>query len=744
MADMQFEGFDPRGGNLPMLRSEAMVLRPEFLYEPETSSDLIDLRKIWAAIWRHRLTVMAIIAVTLAIGVLALFLVHPVYRATSSVEIEDQAVKVLGTEDMQPSPNGDTDRLLQTQIDILKSRSLAERVADGLNLAANDRFLEAQGIKPKPSIRREQVIQALRDNLNVSLPRDSRVVPIEFDSGSPALAATIANSYADNLIAGNLQRHYDTSSYSKDFLENQLTLTKTKLEQSERALLDYARSAGIVDPSAGGGDPNDPSNNAPHSLTSASLIELNQSLAAARATRIQAEGRWQQAEATPLMSLPDVLANPAIQQMAQKRAELESQYEEDLQHRKPEFPAVQQELAAIKALDRQTNALAVSIKNSIRNQYRTAQSQEAELANTVNQLKSATLSEQSLGIRYNILKREVDTNRELYNGLLQRYKEVSAEAGVTSNNISVIDHAEPPLLPVSPNPKLNIILSLLAGIVLALGAVAALETFHDGVRDPDEVERRFGIALLGVIPRLKGAVAQTQLFDRASDISEAYQTVRASVELSSDKGTPKTLLITSSREGEGKSTTALAMARDAAAAGRKVLLLDADMRRPSIHGIFKIARTPGLSNMLTQQLPASSVIHSTDTEGLSVMPAGPKPPSPAELLGGAAFRSLLTYLKEHFDQIIIDSPPVLGLADAPRLASIADATIMVMEANRSHRGAITAAMRRLSGARANIIGAVLVKFDPKKADAGAGYMLDYYSYGDSDEDEFLAGQLATR
>lgn len=740
---MRFEGFDPHAGTLPMVRPEAVMLRPEFLYEPETASELVDLRKIWSAIWRHRLLVMAIVAVTVAIGVLALFLVHPTYRASASVEIEDQAVKVLGTEDVQPASSGqDTDRLLQTQIDILKSRSLAERVADGLNLAGNDRFLAAEGVKPKANIKREQVIQALMDNLVVDLPRNSRVVPIQFDSASPALAATIANSYADNLIAGNLQRHYDTSSYSKDFLQNQLTLTKGRLEQSERALLDYARSAGIVDPSAGIGDPNDPNNNAPHSLTSANLIDLNQSLAAAKANRIQAQGRWQQAQATPLMSLPDVLANPAIQQMAQRRAELEAQYQEDLQHRMPDHPVVKQELAAIQSLDKQKNALATGIRNSIENQYKTAVAQEAELAGTVDQLKGATLQEQSLGIRYNILKREVDTNRELYNALLQRYKEVSAEAGVTSNNISVIDRADPPLLPVSPNPKINIALSLLAGLVLAMAAVAALETFHDGVRAPDEVEQRFGLPLLGVIPRLKGPAAP-QLVDRSSEISEAYQTVRASVELSSDKGAPRTLVVTSSREGEGKSTTALAMARDAATAGRKVLLIDADMRRPSVHTLLGIQKIPGLSNMLTQQLPASTVIHKTDTEGLFVMPAGPKPPSPAELLGGAGFRALLTYLKDEYDQIIIDSPPVLGLADAPRLASIVDGTLVVMEANRSHRGAITAAMRRLAAARANIIGAVLVKFDPKKADASASYMLNYYSYGDNDDDDFPAGQLAT-
>jgi succinoglycan biosynthesis transport protein ExoP len=744
VTDIGFEGFDRRRQALPMVRNEAMMLRPEFVYEPETSSDLLDLRKIWSAVWRHRLLVMAIVAVTLALGVLALFLVHPTFRASASVEIEDQAVKVLGTEDRPVSSgNQDTDRLLQTQIDILKSRALAERVADGLNLAGNNKFLEAQGVKPKDAIRREQVIQALRDNLVVSLPRNSRVVPVEFDSASPALAATIANSYADNLIAGNLQRHYDTSSYSKDFLQNQLTITKARLEQSERALLDYARSAGIVDPSAGGAEPGDAANGAPHSLTSASLIELNQSLAAARATRIQAQGRWQMASSTPLMNLPDVLANPAIQQLAQKKAELMAQYQQDLQHRMPDHPIVQQELAGLNALDKQMNGLAVGIRNSIRNQYQTAQAQESQLEKTVNGLKGDTLAEQSLGIRYNILKREVDTNRELYNGLLQRFKEVSAEAGVTSNNISVIDRAEPPLLPISPNPKVNIILSLLAGLVIALATVAALETFRDGVRDPDEVEQRFGVPLLGVIPRLKGPEAVLQLIDLSSDISEAYQTVRASVELSSENGAPKTIAITSSRAGEGKSTTALAMARDAAAAGRKVLLIDADMRRPSVHKMLGLQKIPGLSNMLTQQMPATAVIHATETENLFAMPAGPKPPSPAELLGGAGFRALLTYLKGEYDQIIIDSPPVLGLADAPRLASIVDGTMMVMEANKSHRGAITAAMRRLQAARANIIGAVLVKFDPKKADSSASYMLDYYSYGDVDDEDFPAGQLAT-
>jgi polysaccharide biosynthesis transport protein len=723
------------GASLPVITGGSTVLSPELLTLQE-GRDNVDLLKIWSILWRNRLLIVAIMAASLALGVLSLFLSTPTYRATASVEINDQPVKVLGTEDYQQvTGSQDTDRLLQTQIDILRSRGLAERVAADLNLAGDDHFLEAQGIKVDPQTKRQRVADALQSSLMVSLPRNSRVVPVSFDSTDGVLAAKVANRYVDDLIAGNLQRHFDTSTYSKQFLQNQLELTKARLETSERALLDYARSVGIVDPNAGAGDQNSSSsNNGPRSLTSANLVDINQSLASATAARIQAEGRWREAQATPIMSLPEVLSNPAIQQLTQKRAELQSQYEQELQHRKPDHPVVQQAAAALHELDRQIQTLSGSIRQSIFNQYRSAQQQEAELSGEVQHLKGSTLAEQQLGIRYNILKREVDTNRELYDGLLQRYKEVSAEAGVTTNNISVVDRAERPLLPISPRPFINLTLAFLFGLVLAGGAVAASEMFQDGVRTPDEVEQRFGMPLLGHTPRLgEGAVASELLLDPASHVSEAYQTVRTSVELSTDRGTPKTMLITSSRPGEGKSTTAFAMARDAAISGRRVLLIDADMRRPSLHKLLNLPREPGLSSFLTQQLSAEGVIHETPIPGLWFMAAGPKPPSPAELVSGGGMRALLNYVGGSFDQIIIDSPPVLGLADAPRLASLVDATLMVIEANRSHRGAIDSAIKRLNAARAHIIGAVLVKFDPAKADFGSSYVEDYYGYGDEED-----------
>ncbi len=735
MNNSYLERLEGPANRMPAFAGGATAHTPGFVYGPPPG-DVFDLKAVWSAIWRNRYIIMAILAASVLLGVLALFLTNPTYRATASIEINNQPVKVLGTEDYQPiSHPQETDRLLQTHVDILHSRALAELVSNDLGLAKNDNFLAAQDITASADQRQTKVIEALRDNLVVSLPRNSRVVPVSFENGNPRLAAQIANRYVENLISGNLKRHFETSAYSKEFLEEQLELTKGRLEESERALLDYARSVGLIDPSAGGGDPNSMSNNAPRSLTSANLIDINQSLSTVMAARMQAEGRWRAAQATPTMNLPEVLSNPAIQEMMQRRAELRSTYEQELQRRKADHPAVKQAFAAISELDRQIGTLASGIRNSIRNQYDIARRQESQISQTVQRLKGASLEEQQLGIRYNILKREVETNRELYDGLLQRFKEVSAQAGITSNNISIIDRASAPLLPVSPRPFLFLTLSLLLGMFVAAGVIIVRELFQDGVRAPDEVEDRFGVPLLGHVPRIANqANTAIEMANPGSQLSEAYQSVQASVELSTEGGTPKTLLITSSRPGEGKSTTAVCMARDAARAGRTVLLIDADLRRPSLHKHFNLAKTPGLCNFLTRPMPVESAIHKTDIPGLMLMPAGPKPPSPAELLSGPAMRTMLGYLSKQYDQIIIDSPPTLGLADAPRLASVVDATLLVIEANRSQRGAIEGAIRQLGAARARLIGAVLVKFDIAKADFGSGYLLDYYGYDQANDD----------
>ena len=726
----------PYGGGhdryLPMV--PANMLPYDFAYqEREEEDDGIDLRSIWAAIYRNRYLILAIVALSLIVGAASVLLMPPTYRAKASVEIDQRSTRVLGTEDPDPSVSGtEMDRFLQTQIDILKSRAQASRVADSLQLAANDDFLRAMGKTPvvgeAERVKRAKVVSALQSGLDVALPRTSRVVDINFESRRPDVAARIANSYADNFISGNLQRRFDTSAYSRSFLQNQLGLTKGRLEQSERALIAYSRSAGLIDASTGAAQPGDGSG--PRSLTTANLVQLNAAYSTARSQRVQAQQRWQQAQATPLMNLPEVLSNPAIQNLTQQRAQLDAAYQQQLQRRKREHPEVQQAAAQIKELDRQITALAEGIRSSIRDQYLTAQRQEGALRGNVGQLKGETLSEQDRGVRYNILKREVDTNRELYDGLLQRYKEISAQAGITSNNISVVDRAEPPGSPVSPRPVINMTIAGLAGLVLALLLVFAREIFDDALRAPEDVDYKLGLPLLGIAPRLRRrAVAARELLNPRSALSEGYHAIGASVQLSSGDGAPASLLVTSSRSGEGKSTSALAIARDFAIAGKQVLLIDADLRNPSLHATLGLPNRAGLSNVLAQHRNVDEVVQPTNTPGMSFLASGPLPPNPAGLLASSNFVNLLAALRDRFDHVVIDSPPVLGLADAPQLAAAADGTILVVEANRAHRGAAKAALRRLLRARSNVLGAILSKFDPRKIGQREYYDGAYYRYG---------------
>ncbi|WP_051531652.1 GumC family protein [Sphingomonas sp. URHD0057] len=708
---------------------------PNFMrqFEDEHRGDLIDLRDIWLALWRNRYLILVVVAAFLAAGFIVTRLMTPMYMATASVAIDQQQDKVLGTEDSAPAGAlQDTDRFLQTQVDILHSRALAARVIDSLNLAANARFLKAMHVEAEPAARRETAIGELLGHLDVELPKNSRVLPISFQSPDPKTAAVIANSYAENFIAANLQRHFDTSTYSKNFLQQQLGITKSRLENSEQAMLAYARAVGIVDTSQGAGFPdgNDRGGAGSPSLTTSNLIQLNQSYAAARSARLQAQERWQAAQATPVMSLPEVLTSPAIQQLEQKRAEVQADYQQQLEHRQPDHPAVKAQAAQLAELDSQIANIAATVKDSIRTQYVTAARQEGALSGAVSQLKGATLSEQTRGIRYNILKREVDTNRQLYDGLLQRYKEVSAEAGVTLNNISIVDLAEPSSSPVSPNLMVNLALAGIVGAVLALLIVLGREMFNDRIRNPDEVERRFGVPILGAVPKLGRRLSPVEaLADDRSIITEPYQAVRAAIDLAQAAGPPSSLLISSSQKGEGKSTTALAIARSSAASGRRVLLIDGDMRNPSLHGFLNASLDPGLADVLEGSSHFDDqLVQHTDIENLDLLSAGRPKASPAQLLSGTRFRDLLQQARGRYDQVIIDTPPILGLADTLEMAAVTEQTILVVGCDRAHRRAVKESLKRLTAVRADILGSVLLKFAPRRTFERGLY--SYYYYDD--------------
>ncbi|MBB4153895.1 capsular exopolysaccharide synthesis family protein [Sphingomonas jinjuensis] len=688
----------------------------------------IDFQTLWNAMIRNRWIILGIIGTCLAIGLAASMLTVPRYRASASVQIDQRVAKVLGTEDDDnvATSSADADRYLQTQVDVLKSRALAIRVADALRLTGDADFLAAAAIKREdrsPESLRLAVIDALDRGLTVTLPRNSRVVTISFASRSPTVSAKVANAYVAEFIESSLQRRFDQSAYARNFLSQQLAQAKERLEQSELSTNAYARQQRLIDASSAAGGASNPGS-APRSITAADLVQLNQVHNEAQATRLQAQERWERARATPLMSLPDVLSNQAIQELTRQRAEREAAYRQERERHKPDYPTVREAQAAIDAIDRQIRGIANGILGSIRYSYETAAAQERALGTRIDQLKGATLSEQDRSVRFNILKREADTNRELYDGLLQRFREISAASGATNNNIAVIDQAEAPARPFAPRPLVNLGIGALVGLLLAGLAATLRERLDDSIREPGDTERKLALPLLGVLPRATDDDPMRDIAKPRSPLAEASQALRTSLELTSPEGMPHVTLLTSSRQGEGKTTSAVLIALMLAQAGKRTLLIDADLRKPSLHKYLGLGNATGLSTLLAGQAEGAAVVQATAAERLSVITSGPMPPDPAQLLGSSALPDAIAAFAGSYDRIVVDAPPVLGLADAPRLASIVDGVIFVVEANRAHRGGAKAALKRLEGGRATVIGAVLTKFN-----RSVGYGYDYYGYG---------------
>jgi polysaccharide biosynthesis transport protein len=706
--------------------------------EVEDREPAIDLHKIRAAIRRNRWLILGVIVAALLLGLVATMLMTPRYTATASIQIDQESARILESQDVQPAAAyQDADRFLQTQVDVLKSRVMALRVLDSLNLRKNEQFITRMGGRPDPKTAnnptaRDQVVTGLvADNLTVGLPRESRVVSISFTSPDPQLAAQIANAYVTNYIAYNLERKYNSSSYARDFLSKQLALARGRLEESERAVTDYARSAGLIRTSpASSADGIGASSQT--SVTTSSLVQQNQAVNTATTARIAAEQRWLAVANQSPMNISDVQSNQAVQQLLTTRAQKQADLEQELSVHQSGHPSVVALRAQVNEINAQLNAIASGIKGSIRTAYDVARKQEQALLGQVSQLTGATLAEQDRGVRFGILQREADTNRTLYDGLLQRYKEVSAESGITENNVSSVDEAVPPASPSSPNLKLNLLLSLLAGIGVAAALVFLREQMDDTVRVPADVEGKLGLHLLGVIPNIEGGETLELLDQAKSSLSEAYNALRTSVLHSSTSGIPRKILVTSTQAGEGKSTTSYALAKALASMGRNVLLIDVDLRRPSLHRLFgEQPAKEGFSSLLARQSELDAVLRSR-AEGagqLGHIMAGPIPPNPTDLLASGRLVELLAEFGERYDTVIMDGPPVLGLADSPIVSAEAEATVFVIEANRSHRGASKLALRRLRNANARILGAVMTKFKPDGSSDYGYYGYDYYSYG---------------
>ena len=707
------------------------------------SRSAFDFRYIASAIRANVWLIAALVAVSLAVALVATMLQTKRYDAVVAIQINDSSGRVLGSKEDQPDEANqaawDIDRFLKTQTEIIASRGMALRVAQKLGLIGSPALYQAQGLPlpapgTSPELLKIQAAGLLAGNLTVKLPRDSRIVKLTYNSTDPALSAQVANAYAGEFIQSNLQRKFDSSAYARTFLGEQLAEAKGKLELSERALNAYARSAGIV--RAAGGEGADGKAGGSGSVIGDSLGQLNTAANEATARRIEAEGRWRAVASGPLLASPSVLNNPTVVALLNQKATVEADLSQDRARHLDDYPTVRAKQSQLDTINRQLQVAANNVRASVRADYDAALSTERQLQAQVSRLKGETMSEQDRSVQYNLLSREVDTNRQLYDGLLERYKTLNAIAGVSLSNVSVIDPAEVPRSQSSPNLFKNMLVGLLVGLGLAALVVFFKDQFDDAIRVPEDIEAKLNLPLLGVVPQVRENDLVAAMSDPKSPISEAYNSLRGSLLYSTPEGLPQILLVTSAQAAEGKTTTSIAAARGLARMGKSVLLIDADMRRPSLHKRLKLNNERGLSSLLTSHDPLAGALQSGGPK-LSVLVAGPIPPSPTELLSTARIEEILQEAAAEFDVVMVDSPPILGLADAPMLSALVDGVIFVVEADRSRRGSLKTALRRLRAMRPIILGSVLTKFDPLKSgnrySEYAGYK--YYQYESQAEQE---------
>ena len=705
-----------------------------------------DLLDYWHTVSKRRWVVLScllIVFTTVAIGTLKQ---KPTYGGTVLVEINPEQPNVLNFKEVLQISSVDVDSYRETQFRVLQSRTLADRVVQDLQLYRHPEFYRQQRLfglferDPEtipaasdtgpPDLSSEAYrssVKHLMDVVEVTPVRRSNLVEVYFYSHDPQLAARVANQLAADYIEQNLQVKWDETIKASEWLSNQLVGLKGKLEKSEDALQAYAQAHSIL-------FVEDRKN-----LVNARLEQLQTEYTKAQADRFQKESLYSLVQAGKVQDLPGVLANNLIQDLSIRLAELERDYAQQTAIVKPDYPKAVQLRKQIDALQASLETQKKALVQNIVDEYRSAVAREKYLAEAVDAQKKEVNDIAEKSIQYNILKREVDTNKQLYDGLLQRLKEAQVSAGLKASNIRIVDAAEVPRRPVRPRVVLNLGIGFILGLGLGIGLAFFQDYLDKSLKTPDEVETLVRLPSLGVIPAFaalgagkapgtglmsrRGATAQMAPAVQTSPASiEAFRSLRTSILLSANP-VPKLILITSAFPGEGKTSTTINLGATLASLGSRVVIVDCDMRRPACHRSTGVENKPGFVQCLTGHVDlAEALLPVPGVENLSVIPCGPIPPNPAEILSSPMAGELFQRLRSQFEYVLVDSPPLLSVADSRILSTLTDAVVLVVRAYETSYDVVRRARALLYGAGARVLGVALNNVDFRRD----GYGYDYY------------------
>ncbi|TRD11669.1 polysaccharide biosynthesis tyrosine autokinase [Erythrobacter insulae] len=697
---------------------------------------LIDMAAVRGVIFRQRWLIAGIIIAAVVTGLIVTLLATPMYEARSTVRVEPYASYIVEGQNVdQGIAPSQVFQQLNTYVGIITSRNLANVVAEQKNLGERTDFLGPNIDESRPEnmsdaqwldAKQKMAAAKLHRSVSSEFPTNNWIITIVYRSEDPQIAAEMANAYSDAFVASDTKDTIAENEYAKEYLREQIQLVRGRLEEAEQAANGYARRSGIIVQTG-----QDEFGASGQTLTSSNLASINTRVAAATADRIAAEQRWRSVQSVPASQLPEVQSNQALQTLISDRTLKETELTDLRQRYNDEFPQIGNVRAQIETLNRQINRSSSDIKASVRNEYIVARNRENALRQELSDLTGATLAEQDRQVEYSVLEREAGALRLQLQALLARFNQVSTATDIQSGTINPLDTAIAPGSPYSPNLLRNMLMSIVFGIAFA-GALAVLrELLDDRVRSLDDVEERLGLPLLGHTPFVEDEDIGTEGRNRFGSLMESYASIRSTIDFALPRDR-NVIQLTSSEASEGKSTTAIILAELFASLGRKTLLIDADMRRPSLAGLIDVKDPEyGFVEVLLGHTDLESAVIKGVHENLEILPIRELPTNPSEILSSKQLRDFIDKYREEYSLIIFDAPPVLGLADAPALAGMVDGSIFVLEANRVRFSQAKVAIRRLQSAGGNVFGTVLTKYRALEAGQSYNYNYDYYQYGKS-------------
>lgn len=723
----------------------------------DDSDDEIDLLKLWNSLWRRKWSILSLVLAVMMVAALAVLVVTPIYRAAATLLIEQKAAKVVSIEQVY-GLDGMGNEYLQTQFELLKSRALAERVVRQLNLTTHPEFDPRQ--QPEPLIDLSWLRSALNFHkvVPVTLPGDledeaalseaeifdevvkqfmkvtsvsqqgkSQLVTISVEMADPRTAALAANALANGFIESQLEATMEMSATATNWMNSRLGELRARLKEAEDRLQSFREAENLVDIDG------------VSTIVAGELSLTADRMIDARRQRAEAESQYRQVQAMRsggwerLATIPAVLGHPLIQQFKADEAKAKAKVEELSRRYGARHPAMEGARSELNAASASLRGQVEQIVAGIERNYQLAVANENSLRSSFNANKAQIQQISAKEFRLRELQREVEANRALYDTFMTRLKETSATADLDTANARIVDPAVVPSEPVKPKKTLVVLIAGLLALFAGVGLTLLLDALNNTFKSTEEIEGKLNIPVLGILPLLKkkerSEIAHMFQEGKNKPFSEAIRTIRTGVVLSAMDNAHKVIVITSSIPGEGKSTVSANLAF-ALGQVEKVLLIDADLRRPTLAKNFDFpVGTPGLANLIANTAKLEDCLR--EVNGISMLCAGTVPPNPLELLSSQRFAKVIEYLKSKYDRIIIDSPPTQAVSDAMVLSTFANALIYVIKSDSTAIPLVEKGVGQLLQNNAPVTGIVLNQVDVKKAQKygySYGGYYDYYGY----------------